>query len=703
MLPGQTISILPKAVRLDMKLVKVQITDFKSIRDSQSFEIGDVTCLVGKNEAGKTALLQSLYRLNPIVEEDGNFDVTHDYPRVDVEDYQQAVETEQRKPANVVTATYELEDSEVQNIENEFGTDIFADRVVVLSRGYANKTKRSLHVNEAVAVRHFLNSAELPQQIREQSLQLGTLEELRKYLNDQAIAQDGQHKAALATAGAIEGEAEKALAIDEANRLKESESAKQLRTTLSSYLEKGLAAFIWTKYLEAKLPKFLYFDEYYQMEGQVNVQQLKERQQKNKLTESDRPMLGLIDLARLNVDQLLAARDTQALMNKIEGASNHLSKQILKYWSQNKHIHVRFDVRQALPDDPVGMREGTNLWGSVHDTKHLATTRLGTRSRGFIWFFSFLAWFSQQKKRNVPMILLLDEPGLFLHASAQADLLRYIELELKPHHQVLYSTHSPFMVDATQFSRARIVRDRSMESDDELPLGQQGTKVTTDVLEADEGSLFPLQGALGYDIAQTLFVGPNCLIVEGVSDLLYLQSLSAVLSEHKKEELSQSWTITPVGGSDKVPTFVALLGTQKKLKIATLIDFQKKDQQSIENLFKKKLLAKKNVRTFADFTATTEADIEDMFSPSFYLDLVNAEYATELQKPIQLTDLTNGSPRITVRIEEYLSKVPLKSGSYNHYRPARYFAEKSQQLASKMDSQTIDRFEAAFKALNALL
>ena len=58
-----------------------------------------------------------------------------------------------------------------------------------------------------------------------------------------------------------------------------------------------------------------------------------------------------------------------------------------------------------------------------------------------------------------------------------------------------------------------------MESDDELPPDQQGTNVFTDVLEADEGSLFPLQGALGYDIAQTLFIGPNCLIVEGVSDL----------------------------------------------------------------------------------------------------------------------------------------------------------------------------------------
>ena len=59
-----------------MKLTKVRITEFQSIRDSNEFEIGDVTCLVGKNEAGKTALLKALYRLNPIIETEGDFDVT---------------------------------------------------------------------------------------------------------------------------------------------------------------------------------------------------------------------------------------------------------------------------------------------------------------------------------------------------------------------------------------------------------------------------------------------------------------------------------------------------------------------------------------------------------------------------------------------------------------------------------------------------
>ena len=685
-----------------MRLKSVRVTEFRSTVDSGKFETGDITCLVGKNEAGKTAVLEALYRLNPVIDGDGDFDVTHDYPRAAVTDYEHLVETDEREPATVVTAVFELSDEDVAEAEAQFGAGFLAHRLAQLERGYENKTVFEIKLDESVAVRHLVSQADLPDDVRRKTEQATTLEEVLGTLTAAADDQESAHRNALESANQLEDPGEKAKALDEANRLHESASAKQIRTQISNYLEEGFEDYIWNTYLNSRVPKFLYFDEYYQMEGQVNIQELKQRQANESLTESDRPMLGLIELARLNVDQLLSARNTQDLVSKLEGASNHLSEQILKFWSQNKHIQIRFDLRPGLSEDPEGMRGGMNLWGSVYDTKHRVTIPLGTRSRGFVWFFSFLAWFSQQRKRNVPLILLLDEPGLFLHASAQNDLLRYIEQELKPHHQVIYTTHSPFMVDPTNFSRIRIVRDKSMESDDELPPEQQGTKVFRDVLKADQGSLFPLQGALGYDIAQTLFIGPNCLIVEGVSDLLYLSAITGVLARQQRIGLSDAWTITPVGGSDKVTTFVSLLGSQKKMRVAALIDFQKSDQQTIENLYKAKLLAKKNVHTFAEYTGTSEADIEDMFEPQMYLDVFNGEYDKELVKPIMLQDLGR-HPRILGRIDSWLKANPLTTGAFNHYRPARHFAENIANLGPKLSNGTLDRFEAAFKKLNALL
>lgn len=685
-----------------MRLATVRITEFKSIKDSGTFQVGDVTCLVGRNESGKTALLQALYRLNPVIEGQGRFDVTEDYPRAEEEEYQQAIERKQKTPATVVDARFTLETAELNAIEAELGPRALTEPTLALLKGYGNSLGPYLWVDEGEICRFLVSKAGIADELAKEKLSWTTLKEMAAGLEARSQRQAGAVSAAQTAANALADPDDKAKGLAEALTLQEPTAAKTLREKLAGILKSGVISHIYTTHLKPNVPKFLYFDEYYQMVGQLNIEQLKQRQANNKLLDSDRPMLGLIELARLNLDQLLATDRTEALLNKLEGTSNHLSRQVLKYWSQNRHLSVRFDVRPAKPNDPEDMKSGTNLWGLVYDSAHMATTRLGTRSKGFVWFFSFLAWFSQQKKTGQKLILLLDEPGLALHGTAQSDLLRYVEAELKPHHQVIYTTHSPFMVDPTHFDRVRIVEDKSAEME-EVEVGKiPGTKIYTDVLEVSQGSLFPLQGALGYDLSQTLFVGRNSLIVEGVSDLLYLQTVSALLESQGRVALDGEWTITPVGGADKVPTFAALLGAQKGMKLATLIDVQQKDKQTIENLYKRKLLSQKNVLTFADFTGKKEADIEDMFDPAFYLGLVNAEYKNALQKPLANSDLPKRE-RVLSAIDAHLQKNPLTIGHFNHYRPARYFAENIGKLSAGTSSDTLDRFEHAFKRLNAIL
>ena len=654
-----------------MKLVKVKITDFQSIQDSNEFDIGDVTCLVGKNEAGKTALLKALYRLNPVLEEDGDFDVTDDYPRQHVTEYEEAVE-HGKSHANVVQATFALEDEDVIPVEERFGPDCLVGNppTATLTKGYANRRHiNNLETDPEAALKHLIETADLPESMNSSLLASTSFEDALNRLGQ--IDDTGTHH--------------------------------ELTTLLTAVTDKGLSNYIWNNILRNNLPKFLYFDEYFQMTGRENIDQLQWRQDNNQLEDSDHPLLGLIDLARINLTEMVNPQRTERVMAMLEAASNSLTQRVLPYWSQNRHLRLRFDVRPGQPGDPEGMTSGTNIWGRVEDTRHFVSTSLGTRSRGFIWFFSFLAWYHRVRQQNDNLILLLDEPGLFLHGKAQGDLLRYIEKELKPEHQVIYTTHSPFMVDSTRFDRVRIVQDRSIE-----PLGageilsedEQGTKVFEDVLLAHQDSLFPLQGALGYEIHQTLFVGPNCLVVEGVSDLLYIQTISGLLQQRGKPGLSPQWTITPVGGSDKVSTFVALLGAQGNLNLATLIDFQKKDQQNIENLYKSKLLSKANVLTFDQFVMSSEADIEDMFDVDFYLKILNAEFNTNIQE----NDLVSQHPRVLVRIENYIEGNPLpNSAPLNHYRPARYFAENIGQLESDIHDSVLGRFQKAFDALNALL
>lgn len=653
-----------------MKLTKVHVTDYQSVRDSNEFDIGDVTCLVGKNEAGKTALLQAIYRLRPIVAADDGYSVTDDYPRRDVADYEHDIEQEERDHAVVARLTYELDDADVAAVSKTFGAKALTSRTLTIEKAYEQDGLTfGLSINEEEALRHLLSRYSVPEETR---------------VSLQACSTPAEAKNAVAG-------------------LEQTEAIQDVSKWVDALIAaKGITHYVYHKILAARVPQFLYFDEYYQMRGCDNIEALKKRAASDALEKSDYPMLGLIRKARLDLDGLLAPERTRDLKNKLEGAGNHLTKSIVRYWSQNKHLQMRFDVRPAHAQDPEGMRSGTNIWAEVYDTRHLVTTELGSRSRGFVWFFSFLAWYGDVQREKQNVILLLDEPGTSLHGKAQGDLLRYFEEELVPNHQVIYTTHSPFMVDPSRFDRVRIVQDRSIDTDEELPEDEEGTKVIVEVLESTEDSLFPLQGALGYDIAQTLFVGPNSLVVEGVSDLLYLQVMTGVLQASGREGLDPGWTITPVGGSDKVPTFVALLGAQEKMNVVTLIDFQEKDRQAIENMWRRKLVKKKQVLTYADFVDANEADVEDVLGAPLYIDLVNAEYAAELGKPIAMEDLKSKHPRITVRLEQHFAENPLSGGAvFNHYRPARRMAETIGEL--KVPDAVLDRFQAVCSAVNGRL
>ena len=118
-----------------------------------------------------------------------------------------------------------------------------------------------------------------------------------------------------------------------------------------------------------------------------------------------------------------------------------------------------------------------------------------------------------QEKRDTTYILLLDEPGLNLHAKAQNDLLKFI-FDLSNDYQIIYTTHSPFMIETDKLNKVRTVFEK-----------KDGTTILDSVQEKDPNTLFPLQAALGYDLAQNLFVSKKNLLVEGISDLTYLLSL----------------------------------------------------------------------------------------------------------------------------------------------------------------------------------
>jgi energy-coupling factor transporter ATP-binding protein EcfA2 len=646
-----------------VKLNKVLIQNYKSIDDSGEFSIGDLTCLAGKNESGKTAILQSLRRLNPVEQSEGAFNHTMEFPRSGL------LASGDGSGVPVLTATWELGDDDVAMVEETLGKGALASRTIVLSKGYGPGGKTwNVSINEEQVIKNLIAGGdELTPTAAERVNGIGTVGDLRAM-----VAQLGDK--------ATNGE-------------------KRLIAGLDTYRngDPDLAA---VDVLNPRVPKFLYFATYQALPGRVSVEDLIRRQaQEEELSNEDRIFLALLQLAGTSLEEIRDEELSEAVIAKLEGVSSFISKAIFRYWSQNKYLMVRFAYHEGRPGDSAPFNTGHVFETRVENTRHDMTVSFDERSAGFVWFFSFLVWFSQmQSEYGDKLVILLDEPGLSLHGTAQADLLRYIKERLLPKYQVIYTTHSPFMIDAGDLFTVRTVED--VVEDDEI----LGTKVGDEVLSSDADTIFPLRAVLGYDLTQSLFIGEHTLLVEGPSDLLYLTWASHELRSRGRTELDQRWVITPAGGIDKIASFVALFGGNK-LHVAVLTDYHLGEKAKVKTLRDSEILRTGHVFSAEAFTGTSEADVEDILGRDSYLALVTACYGLTGRdlfpsaKPADTPDLV--AKEATKHMLTVSGSVP----AFNHYAPAAYLVAHSGDLKDKLPGidAALDRFEEFFKQVNALL
>jgi predicted ATP-dependent endonuclease of OLD family len=280
------------------------------------------------------------------------------------------------------------------------------------------------------------------------------------------------------------------------------------------------------------------------------------------------------------------------------------------------------------------------------------------------------------------VIVLLDEPALTLHARAQADFLHFINDRLAAERQVIYTTHSPFMVQADHLESVRIVEDQGPDV---------GAIVSTDVGRVAPDSAFPLQGALGYDLAQHLFVGPHNLVVEGMSDFTYLTVLSELLRSKDRVALDERWRILPVGGMQNIPTFVALLG--RNLDVTVVIDASNKGMQRLNNMATEGLLDSQRIVSIAEFVKAKQADIEDLFEIDDYLGIYDAAFNTTTDK----SKLPPGD-RVVKRLADAAG-----FEDFDHGPPADYLLHNRDTVLPGLSATTLDRFEQLFDRINATI
>ena len=441
------------------------------------------------------------------------------------------------------------------------------------------------------------------------------------------------------------------------------------------------------------------------MSGQISAQQIAEDQQQGIVQPGDEIFLDFLRLAGTDLEELNQSPRYEELNAKCEAASADITDQIFEYWSQNKYLQVQVQLNEGRAEDPAPFNTGAVARARVYNQLHRASVPFSERSAGFVWFFSFLVQFAMMRRQTENVIILLDEPGLTLHGKAQEDLLRYIEEKLLPTHQVIFSTHSPFMVPPKRLADCRVVEDVIDLKNPARPQSL-GTKITEDVMSTDKDTLFPLQGALGYSVTQSLFVGENSLLVEGPSDILYLQAFSNELERRGRKGLSPKWTMCPAGGIDKLQPFVSLFHGNH-LNIAVLSDQGQGDKGKIERLRRSEILAAGRLHTIAELLDQAEADIEDVMHPDFFCKIINGCYGLKGDHEITAKKLadSDGAPRQVKQAEAFFNLLPSEIPDYSHYRPADWLIRNPKLLDGESVDvlETLDRVAKVFEIYNEIL
>ncbi len=431
-----------------IKLKKVMIHKYKCIESDQEFDVDDsITVLVGMNESGKTSVLEALAKNNYFQSDTKfKFNATHDYPRKEKKKMDKSGED----PV-AIECTYELSEEFLSEINNEFGGTVFREKSISITKKYSGeKSIGNVHVN----IQDFWVAI-----FNRDSIQCETL------------------KSRLLTISSKED-------IDNLVSDLENEDDKKTVSILSKYFEDQtnwndpIGEYIYKILISPHLPKYLYYDEYYSLPSRISIEGLQ-----NESLESDelKTAKALFELADIDIDELINSDDFEDFKAELEATEASISEELFEFWSTNNSLDIQFDIDKIENTDA---RNNTRIVEHILDirvrnNKTKVTLPLKNRSKGFNWFFSFFVWFKKiQEDKSSNYIILLDEPGLNLHASAQSDLLRFID-HLSESYQIIYSTHSPFMVEPSSLHRVRTIVETN-----------KGSTISDSIQEKDPNTLF---------------------------------------------------------------------------------------------------------------------------------------------------------------------------------------------------------------------
>lgn len=594
-----------------MRLIKARVERFRSIMDTGLFDVElNKTILVGPNEAGKSALLMALQQLNPPESIASAYNPLRDYPRSKYQDDIVLGNIDQQNTP-FVTGYFVLTEEEKSNFPEEYQNLTYVLWKTLNNQAYSRlenvpsiPTFEDIEKDLLRIKKHFSSVAKKTSE---------NPEEKEKKIDDSYKNITNEFLPSVELKSEVSDKIEKWLTenidlLDENNK-EENARFDRIKERLHISDERKRV------YNECKklLPKFILFNNYFRIKPLLHLGDLVQRINENRSEKYDYGNVCLLKYLGFSPAELSNAANEATSKKQQSGFEAYRSLLDNRDYQLNAAtIKLTDAIRNvwnpdAEKDEASKLRikvDGQYLKVVVEDELGVEV-ELDQRSEGFQWLVSFfIVFFAEAEGKHKNAILLLDEPGLSLHALKQKEFRKTLSI-LSNMNQTLYTTHSPFLIGVDELNLVRVV---------EMKNRSVGTKVNTTITATDSGALLPLQEALGYDLAQSLFFHEKNLVLEGLTDLWYLEAISDLLKANDKTKgLDEQIALIPANSASKVVYYSTIL-TSQHLYVSALLDSDSAGDVAAEQDDLVITLGKKNIiRTKDAYTGMVDKpEIEDL-------------------------------------------------------------------------------------------
>jgi predicted ATPase len=620
-----------------MKLEKYKVNKFRSVKGTDWIDIDKWSCFVGVNESGKTNLLLPLWKFNP-ADNATEIDLLVDYPR---DEYHELDKDSDLKNEAFIEVLFKISEKEREYFEK-------------LHEDYQTKKQ--------------ISSAETSSE-------------------EKVDAPLKIEKIGFSTHLLIKKDYEGRFWIFLSNENCDEES-DDLEKTLEKEVFKKICSVI---------PRFVYYSEYGNLDSDLFLPRVIEDLKRlpslsGKERMKARTLKILFDHLTLEPQEILnlglennpdnnplqknnkqvadESRNKLERVVKLSSAATHLTRQFQEWWKQGNYIfHFKAD--------------GQYFRILVSDKERPEEIELESRSKGLQWFFSFfLVFLAESDENHKNCILLLDEPGLSLHPNAQTDLIRFFH-QLSRKNQIIYTTHLPFLVDHNNLDKVKAVYT------------EKGlTKISNDLNKADKErkAIQPVNAAIGITASQSLLVGCDIVIVEGVSDQFYLTMIKNHLVATGKFKPKKELVFMPVGGVKGIKPVVSIVqGSTAELPFV-LLDSDTAGKEAQTSL-KKGFYNNDDSKVLeADiFTGKKGSEIEDLIPLDLIVDNFDRLFRTD--EGIELADL-DGSKPVIPQLEAFASNNQIDLKNFIGWK-----VELSKRIKQKFKGDISDELEQSWISL----